>query len=472
MQEQMEETSAVKRQQLSLWDTISIIVGIVVGVSIFKAPPMIFANVATPWQAFAAWTLGGLLALVGALCYAELATTYPRSGGDYVYLSRAFGRWAGFLFGWAHLTVVSTGSIGIMAYVFGDYAVELFGANHSATVGFAVMAVGALTVVNCGGLVLGKTTQNILTLTKIAGIAAVLVSGFWFGNATVTMATESPVQGPGFGLAMVLVLYTYGGWNDAAFVTAEIRDRRRNVARALLLGIGMIVAVYLLINLAYLRALGFGGIRQSTIPAADVLRLSLGNWASRALSLMVMISALGAINGMILTSSRLFAEVGREHAVLSILGKWHPRLHVPMWSLLAQAAISILLILVVGTSSGRAFVDSCFSILRIAHTDWQGFGGGFETLIAGTAPVFWFFFLMTGVALFVLRRKDRKIRRPFSVPGFPVTPLVFCGMCSYMLVSSVEYAGSISLMGIGPLLFGVPLVLINRLIKPSHHSRG
>ncbi len=469
MADQSEHAAHVK-SQLGLWDTISIIVGIVVGVSIFKAPPMIFANVATPWHAFAAWTLGGLLALVGALCYAELATTYPRSGGDYVYLSRAFGSWAGFLFGWAHLAVVSTGSIGIMAYVFGDYAVELFGANRSATVAFAIVAVVALTVINCGGLAFGKTTQNILTLTKILGIAAVLVSGFWFGAASAPMAKKSPVQGPGFGLAMVLVLYTYGGWNDAAFVTAEIRDRRRNVARALLLGIGIIIVVYLLINLAYLRALGFDGIRQSTIPAADVLRLGLGGWASRALSLMVMVSALGAINGMVLTGSRLFAEVGREHAVLSMLGKWHSRLNVPLWSLLAQAAISTLLILVVGTKAGRGFVDSCFRVLQIAPADWQSFGGGFETLVAGTAPVFWLFFLMTSGALFVLRWKDREISRPFSVPGFPVIPLVFCGMCGYMLVSSVEYAGSISLMGIGPLLLGVPLLLINRLNDASHRS--
>jgi amino acid transporter len=464
MAEQTENAAHVK-SQLGLWDTISIIVGIVVGVSIFKAPPLIFANVATPWHAFAAWTIGGLLALVGALCYAELATTYPRSGGDYVYLSRAFGGCTGFLFGWAHLAVVSTGSIGIMAYVFGDYAIELFGTKRSATVGFAMMAVIALTIVNCGGLVIGKTTQNILTLTKILGIAAILVSGIWFGSAPTPMAEERPLQGPGFGLAMVMVLYSYGGWNDAAFVTAEIRDRRRNIARALLLGIAMIVVVYLLINLAYLRALGFDGIRQSTIPAADVLRLSFGDWASRALSLTVMISALGAINGMILTGSRLFAEVGREHAVLSRLGKWHPRLNVPVWSLLAQAGVSISLILVVGTDAGRAFVDACFRIVQIAPADWQRFGGGFETLIAGTSPVFWFFFLMTGVALFVLRRKDGEIRRPFSVPWFPITPLVFCGMCGYMLYSSVAYAGSISLMGIGPLLLGVPIFLMNRLFE-------
>jgi len=448
------------KPRLGLWDTMSIIVGIVVGVSIFKAPPLIFANVATPWHGLLAWGLGGILALVGAFCYAELASTYPRAGGDYIYLSRAYGPAVGFFFAWAQIVAVLTGSICVMAYVFADYAVEFFSASAENAVGFAAAAVVVLTLLNCSGMVAGSTAQNILTIAKVLGLFGVVVSGIFWGGAPDPLEVRQPMSGPGFGLAMVLVLYTYGGWNDAAFVTAEIHDTHRNIPRALLLGIGVIFLLYLLINVAYLKSLGFEGLRNSATPAADVLKLSVGKGASQFISLLVMISALGAINGMILTGSRLYAAVGAEHRMFSLLGHWNERLGAPVWSCLVQAVMALLLLFAVGTEMGRSAIDGCFRAVAVAPPSWENFSGGFERLVAGIAPVFWFFFLLTGISLFVLRKKDRDIPRVYKVPAFPIPPLLFCGMCIYMLWSAVAYAGTMTLVWTIPLLAALPFFVI------------
>ncbi len=235
---------------LGLWDAVSIIVGIVVGTAIFKTPQNVFANVHGPWLGLGCWLLGGVLALIGSMCYAELATTYPRMGGDYVYLTRAFGRWVGFLFGWAQLTVILTGSIGAMAYAFGDYAVTLFGWEAKHSVWLAVGSVVILTALNLVGVVFGKAVQNLLTAVKILGLGAICVAGFvWGGDAS--WASQKSMEGPGFGLAMVFVLYAYGGWNDSAFVASEVRHRHRNMPLRPPLG--------LLINAAFLWGLGFEG---------------------------------------------------------------------------------------------------------------------------------------------------------------------------------------------------------------------
>ena len=448
--------------RLGLWDTVSIILGIVVGVSIFKSPPLIFNNVHSPIYGLAAWLLGGLLALVGGLCYAELATTYPRSGGDYVYLSRAYGRWAGFLFGWAQLVAILSGSIGAMAYVFADYAIDVFGFRHQTSVAFAVAAPLVLTLINCFGILAGKTAQNVLTAAKVLGVGVVLLTGLFVGSAARPFDVERPMGESGFGLAMVFVLYTYGGWNDAAFVTAEVRQRQRNIPRALIVGISSIVLLYMLMNIAYLKALGFEGLRASRTPAADVLKLSVGPGASRVVSLLVMTSALGAINGMILTGSRVYAALGEDHPLFGWLGRWSAKSGTPLWSLLTQAAVASLMIASIGTSVGRTTIDIAFQKLGTTPLDWTQYGGGFGTLVTAMSPVFWLFFLMTGVSLFVLRATDRVVDRPFKVPLYPLPPLLFCGMCGYMLWSSVAYAGRLSLLGLMPLASGLPLYWLSR----------
>jgi basic amino acid/polyamine antiporter, APA family len=491
---------------LGLWDAVSIIVGIVVGTAIFKTPQLVFGNVENAWWGMFAWALGGVLALVGSFCYAELATTYPRMGGDYVYLTRAFGRCVGFLFGWAQLTVILTGSIGVMAYAFGDYAVRLFNLEQTQVVWWAVGSIVALTVLNLLGVVCGKTTQNVLSVIKVAGLVGVVIVGFgWGGGAApalpaadsgIVAADAGPVElaDPGessasepaagsqtrslweilsrFGMAMVFVFYAYGGWNDAAFVAAEVRDRHRNLPWALFIGTGGIMLIYLLVNAAYLYGLGFAGVSSSWTPAADVLELASKDWGSPVMCLLVMLSALGAINGLIFTGARIYVGLGTDHQLFALLGRWHARRNTPVWALLAQSSVALALVLLVGTEAGRDAIDATLTAVGLPALPWEKYFGGFDTLLAGTAPVFWMFFLATGISMFVLRARDRGIHRPFSAPFFPLEPIVFCLMCLYMLYSALVYAQGLALLGLVPLAVGLPLYAISCRLKVAKNPVG
>lgn len=465
------EPTVKRPAELGLWDAVSVIVGIVVGVAIFKAPPAVFSNVVSPWQGVAVWGLGGLVALVGALCYAELATRCPGSGGDYLYLTRAYGPIVGFLFAWAQLVAILTGSIAALAYVFADYAVALFDCDPRAAVWFACAAVAGLTLFNVLGLRVGKSLQNLLTVAKVAGLAGLVVIGLLKGSATSWHASQ-PVSGPGFGLAIILVLYAYGGWNDAAFMAAEVREPRRNMPRALILGTLLITVLYVLVNIAFVHALGFAGLRGSRAPAADVFGLWLGERGVAGMSLLVMVSALGAVSGLILTGSRVHASVGADHRIFSWMGRWNRRFNSPVCSLVAQACVSLVLIVGVGTGVGRDAIDSALIGIGLQALPWDQYEGGFDTLVAGTAPVFWFFFLLSGISLILLRRRDQGQQRPFTTPLYSLVPLIFITVCGYMVYVSVAYARAVCLLGVIPLLIGIPLFLISsRGAKRAPDSR-
>lgn len=466
------ETNAVP-QSLGLWDAASIIVGIVVGTAIFRSPTSVFQNVTEPWQALAVWALGGAICLVGAFCYAELATTYPRNGGDYEYLTRAYGRCVGFLFGWAQLAVILTGSIGMMAYVFADYAARLWNIEAAATAWTAVAAVAALSALNLLGATVGKSLQNVLSAAKILGLMGIVAAGIFTGEGGQLRPAPGGAElvGPGLGLAMVFILYAYGGWNDAVFVAAEVRNRERNLPRALFLGIGGITAVYLAVNASYVAVLGFEAARETPTPAGDVLRMAIGPWGEKAVSLLVMISALGAINGMIFAGSRVYAVVGEDHRVFARLGHWDRKKSVPAAAIIVQAVIAAFFIFAVGTATGRAGIDRTLSFAGLHGLPWAKYFGGFETLLAGTAPVFWAFFLLTGLAVFVLRVKDPQAARPFRIPFYPLPPIIFAATCIYMLYSSLTYAKTLSLLGVVPLLLGLPIYWIDRVLTARHAPR-
>jgi amino acid transporter len=457
-----EQGSAV-RAQLGLWDAVSIIIGIVVGTGIYETPPLIYQNVSGPKAAMGVWALAGLLCLIGALCYAELASTYPRAGGDYVYLSRAYAPWVGFLFGWAHLAVILTASIGMMAYVFADYAVRVwqpFGEGPQSSFMYAALAVVVLGLVNILGLIFGKGMQNVLTAAKVLGLGGILLAAFCWPAAQTT-GEGKPASGmDAFAFAMVLVFLTYGGWNDAAYVAADVRDGKRNIPRALIFGTLAIMAIYLAVNAAYLWGLGFGGVQQSKAVAADVVKPALKEGGEQTISVLVMISALGAVNGLILTGSRLSSALGKDYSVFAWLGRGNTEQGAPRGAIVVLTLLSLGLIAVVGTGAGREAINSLLSRAGLAPVRWEG-RGGFETLLQCTAPVFWLFFLLTGVSLFVLRVRDRHMPRPFSVPLFPVLPLIFCATCAYMLYGAIKYAGWLGVIG-GALLFvGLPLYWIS-----------
>jgi APA family basic amino acid/polyamine antiporter len=462
---------------LGLWDAVSIIVGIVVGSGIFETPPLILRQVSGPWLALGLWAAGGLLSLLGALCYAELASTYPRCGGDYVYLSRAYAPWVGFLFGWAQMAVILPASIGMMAYVFADYAVRLFGWAPSAGVLCAAGAVAGLTLLNLLGVPFGKGTQNLLSAVKVLGLGGVLATGFFWARHTdwllhpgfATGATGSPQLHVAF--ALVLVFLTYGGYNDAAYVAAEVRDGRRNIPRALVLGVLAITALYLLVNAAYLTALGFEGARESHAVAADVLAGPLGAGGRTATCLLVMVSALGAVNGLLFAGARVYTSVGADYSVFAWLWAGHRGCGVPPWALLSPALVSLGLIALVGTDPGRRALAAQATWLGLGSLTWDG-TGGFETLLRCTAPVFWLFFLLSALSLFLLRWRDQHRPRVFAVPFYPVVPLLFCATCGYMLYSSINYAAQLGLVGAVLLAAGLPLYAVSGRAAPALEAPG
>ncbi|MFV0445695.1 MAG: APC family permease [Planctomycetaceae bacterium] len=444
------EDARIGRSTLGVWDAVSLLVGIVVGTAIFKAPAMVFSGTHSPLETLVLWLGGGLIALAGAFCYAELAAAYPRSGGDYEYLSRAYGRWLGLQFVLAQLLIVLTGSVGSMAYAFADYCRELLGLESASVVWLALASILGLTVTNLLGLRAGRWTQNGLTLLKLAGLGTIVVIGLTQGNWE--HLTESSADQPrNIGLAMVMIFYAYSGWTHAAYVAAEVDQPQRSLPRALLVGVLAVTAIYLLVNLAFVLVLGFDSVRTSNTPAADLLSSTLGESGARLVSLLVMLSALGAINGTILTGAFLLAELGQDYRQLAWLKPNSTIATTPLRPLLLLSLISCGLVLAVGTESGRQMIDRGLGSLGLPVVPWAQYFGGFDTLVAASAPLFWGFLLLTGTTVFILRYRDPEQPRPFRTPGYPFTPLLFCAASLYMLDASLRYAGSLAWIGIVPI---------------------
>ena len=466
--EQRQRSGDQAGAHLGVWDAVSLIVGIVVGTAIFKSPPLVFSSVETAAGGMLLWAVGGLLAWLGALCYAELSSTYPQFGAEYIFLNRAYGSLVGFLFAWMQLVAILTGSMGAMAFVFADYTAEIFPEATGLTAPIAAGAVGILLTFQMTGVAVGRRLQNLLSAAKVIGLLAVLGAGFAASPpATLVPDGDSAPFETNIGLALVFVLYAYGGWNDA--VAAEVRDVRKNLPRALIFGVGGILILYLAINFAYLWGLGLNGLRASPAPAASLVRAAWGIEAGQFVSVLVMISALGAINGMMFAGSRLLAAVGDDFPTLRWLRFWTAR-GVPLWSFLLIAGISVTQILFLGTDWGRRAIDALFDLCRVPPPDWQSYGGGFDTLVAATAPLFWGFFLLSAASLLVLRRTDPNRPRPFRVPGYPVTPILFCVVCGYMLRSSLLYAGSLATIALVPLGLGAALFCADRWTAASDRA--
>jgi amino acid transporter len=402
------------RKELSLFDSTCIIVGIIIGAGIYQMAPDIAKGAGSWWGVLLLWIVGGLLSLCGAICYAELATAYPKEGGDYIYLSRAYGKWAGFLFGWAQLTVVRPGDIAVMAFAFATYGRAIWDplVGHPAYSQrlFAVAATVILTVINIHGVKEGKWTQNLLTVIKAIGLLAI-VGVAVFGPKQ--EAAEVTFNSLPLSLALIFVLFTYGGWNEMAYVAAEVKNPHRNIVRALVLGTGAVILLYVLINGAFLYTLSYKGLATSEAVANDAIATIFPKIGGRLISALVCISALGAVNGLIFTGARISYAMGAEHRTFKVLGKWHERTGTPAWALLVQGLIAVSLILVFGS-----FIDT----------------------ILYTAAAVYAFYLGTSLAVIVLRFKEPHVERPYRVTGYPVTTLIFSAVCALLIYSCVSYA--------------------------------
>jgi APA family basic amino acid/polyamine antiporter len=432
------------RPTLTVFDAVAMIVGIVIGVGIFKAPAIVAGNVATEAAFMTLWIAGGLISLVGALCYAELGSSHPNAGGEYYFLSRAYGDWLGFLFAWARMMVIQTGAIAAIAFVFGDYASTLLPLGAYSSAIYAALAVAAITALNVAGTSESKWVQNVLTTALALTVLAVVISGLTAAPAAVPAAAAAPAEGKAWfsGLALIFVLLTYGGWNEAAYLTAEMRDTRRNIVRALVIGIVVITVLYVLLNLAYVRALGLSGVAGSKAVASDLMRATWGEGGAWLLGIVVVAAALSTLNATVFTGARTNYALGRDFVIFRALGRWSEKSSAPVNALLLQGAISLALV-------GLASLTP----------------DGFQTMVGYTAPAFWLFFLLTGISLFLLRRQPPANADPFRVPLYPLTPIVFCAACAWMLYSSFNYAmsldpGSIGAMvGIAMLASGIPVLM-------------
>jgi APA family basic amino acid/polyamine antiporter len=423
---------------ISVLQGVAFVVGIVVGIGIFKSPQIVAQNVANEATFIALWLAGGLVTLVGALVYAELSSAHPSRGGEYHFLSCALGQPVGLMFAWARITVLQTGFIAAIAFVFGDYAQQLVPLGPWGSAIHAALALLILTLVNLVGPPKGKVFQLAMTSLTLAAILTVVIVGLWLAPARAEAAAPHP-DGAALGLAFVFVLLAYGGWTEAAYLSRDLHDVRRNMVRMLVIATAIITLTYVLMNIAFLNVLGLEGIRRSSAVGADAVGKVTGTQGATALALVICCAALSALNGTIFTGARLYLAVGNELPLLNRLGLNASKSGNPTIAFAVQGAIAMPLI-----AFGALTRD------------------GFQAMVAYTAPVFWLSLLLIGISYFILRRREPEQPRPFRAPLYPFTPVLFCLTCAYLLYSSLVFAGLGALLGVTMLLIGVPVVWLAR----------
>jgi basic amino acid/polyamine antiporter, APA family len=439
-----EPATAAPRASLSTLDAAAMLVGIVIGIGIFKTPSLVANFVPNETFFIGMWLLGGFVTFVGALCYAELGSSRPSAGGEYQFLKDAYGPKVSVLFAWARCSVIQPGAIAAVAFVLGDYANVLLDLGPYGPAIYAVLGVLLITGVNFAGTLQGKQTQLVLALLTVAAVLVVVVAGLLAPDVARVPAQPRDFAFGAAGLAMVFVLLTYGGWNEAAYLSGELKDVKRNMARALMLGVVVIVTLYILINFAYLHVLGIDGLRKSNAVGADVMKIVVGQNGAVVLSLIVCITAASTLNGTVFTGARSYYALGRDVSVFHRLGIWEERGQTPANGLIAQAVIAIVLILFGSTTRD-----------------------GFEHMVAYTAPVFWLFMLLVALSIIVFRMREPGRELPFKVPLYPLPPLILAAACAWMFYSALLYAGWGSIMGVVVLAIGLPLMFLQRELQTS-----
>ncbi len=424
----------------------------VIGAGIFKTSPAAAANLSGSMSLMLAWFGGGLFALVGALCFAEMAAAFPDAGGDYFFLRNAYGSWIGFLFAWSRFAVIHTGSMAMLAFVFGDYLGQVvhFGSHDSEL--FATCIILVLMAINLAGIRVGIGTQVGLMLIVAAGLASVALAGAWLwwqGTPPPPVASTAPAS-PHFGAALVYIFLAYGGWNDAATLSAEMRDEHHGIRLALVLGMSAVTVLYLLANWGYLQGLGYPGLAASDAPAAQLMLRAFGRPGQYAIIGVVAITTITSMNAIMITGARTTYAAARDTGVLPHLSRWHAVRGTPIAAVIAITVVSLLLV---------------------------GFGslarGGFIAIVDYMSPVFWLFMTLSALAVIVLRRRFPAVRRPYRAPLFPLLPLLFALGSAYVFYSSVAYLKQGALAGVAVLAVGAVLLLpLRRRGRASRRARA
>ena len=436
-------------RRLSEWHAVSVCVGMVIGAGIFITTPLAAANLPSGGWVLAAWIFGGAMSLAGALCFAEMATAFPDPGGDYNFLRRAYGDGAGFLFAGSRFAVIHTGSMALLAFTFGDYVATLVPLGDYGTAVFAAATILVLAAVNVAGLKFGIGTPVWLLWLVIAGMVAVVTAGAWlaatgapFAARSVAAAGEAAATLFPFapGAALVYVFLAYGGWSDTATLSAEMRDADRGMKRALIFGMALVTVLYVLANWAYLRGLSHEGLARSRAPAADLMLHGFGAPGQALMVAIVALTSITSMNAIMIAGSRTTYAAARDTAGLTGLGRWQTARGTPRAAIVAITCVALVLV---------AFG---------AYTR-----GGFSTMVDYLSPVYWSFLTLSGIALFVLRRRYPDAPRPFRVPGYPWVPLVFIASSAYVLYSSLAYVRVGAVAGVAVLAGGAVLLLALRL---------
>ncbi|MGH9803932.1 MAG: APC family permease [Candidatus Acidiferrales bacterium] len=427
-------------RELGLADGVSLVVGSIIGSGIFLVPQAVAQQLSSFSAVLLVWVAGGALTLFGALSLAELGAAYPRAGGLYVYLSHAYGRPAGFLYGWGLLAMIHSGSIATLAVAFGLYLGRLLplGAEGEKAAGLA--AVLLLTGVNCFGLRAGKRVQNFFTAAKLGGLGLMTAVLLWRGRPVELFSERFwPAEGARwewlpFGVALVGVLWAYEGWHVVSFTAGEVREPARNLPRSLLYGALIIAGIYLLANAAYYSVLSGAEVAGSETVAASATTRAAGPAAGGLISLLILVSIFGAMNGMVLSGPRVYYAMARDGLFFSALGRLHPRWHAPVTALAVQGVWAAALAMV----------------------------GTFRELFTYVVFTAWIFYGATVAGVIVLRRREPAVERPFRVPGYPWVSLLFTLAALGLTVSTMVAAPGNALRGIGLILLGVPLYWLFR----------
>ena len=433
---EVSDTGYVPR--LGVFSGTMMVVGGIIGSGIFLNPAIVADRVRTPGLTIFVWVAGGIVALTGALIFAELGARRPVAGGGYAYLREAYGRLPAFLYGWTLLLVIATGAIAAVAVTFANYTAALLGLGGQSRLPLAVGAILALTGVNYVGVRPGAVTQNVLTVLKLGALIFLILAGL---SRRVEIPLDVLPSDPGrsvvlaIGAALVPVLFAFGGWQQTNFVAEELIQPRRNLPRALIAGVMLVVAVYLLANLAYLKTLGIAGLAQSSAPAADAMGGMFGGTGRTLIAAGIAVSTFGFLNLVILVSPRVYHAMASDGLFFPSLARLHPRYRTPAAALLFQCGWAILL-----TTTGT-YADLL---------DYVVFGD-------------WIFFGLTAATLFVFRARERKGKEApelrFRMPGYPATPLLFILAALYVVAGSVASNPGNALRGTALSGLGLPVYL-------------
>jgi APA family basic amino acid/polyamine antiporter len=415
-----------------------VVVGGIIGSGIFINPYLVAQKLDSPAMVLGAWAAGGAVALIGAFAYAELGRLLPKAGGQYVYLSQAWHPLVGFLYGWALLFLIEAGAMAAVSLAFAEYALRLAGTTVVSPTALAIVAIVVLSEVNYVGVKAGSRVLNVFVVLKVAALAVLILFAWfqagapeWFSRARVD---DTPTGGLDFGAALIPILFAYGGWQTVNYVAEEMRDPARDLPRSLLAGTITVVAIYVLVNVAYLRTLGLDGLAGTTTPAADTAGAWLGAGGERFVAAAIAISTFGFLNHAVLAPTRVYYAMAADGAFIPALARLHPKYRTPGNAITLQSALAIALLLL---------------------------PGGYGELLGTVVFADWIFFGLTVAGLFVLR--PRLGATPgFRTPGYPWLPALFVLVAGVVVFSAIREAPVRSLIGAGWLAAGIPVYYLFR----------